>query len=184
MRPRSHVSLNGWKLALIVCFGLASSAQAAAPAVAVSQSDQPGIQAEPIRPDVWKNASKKAITSAEIDEMIGKELKNAGITPAPLAGDEQFLRRVYLDLAGKPPTVQEIKDFVADKDSRKRSKVIDKLLDGDAFARNWARYWQDVMSARLVANFQSRALQRPFERWLTEQIKKNVSWADVTRDML
>src|SRR4051794_19065288 len=107
MRPRSHVTLTGWKLALIVCFGLASSAQAAAPAVAVSQSDQPGIQAEPIKPEVWKNASRKAITSAEIDEMVLKELKAAGITPEPRSGDEQFLRRVHLDLAGKPPTVQQ-----------------------------------------------------------------------------
>src|SRR5262245_54719803 len=117
MRPRNHVTLKGWKLALIVCFGLAFSAQAAAPPRVASQTEQPGLQAEPIKAEVWKNASKKAVTSAEIDEMILKELKNAGVTPAPRSSDEQFLRRVYLDLAGKPPTVQEIRDFVADKDA-------------------------------------------------------------------
>src|SRR5205823_9463324 len=97
--------------------------------------------------------------------------------------DEQFLRRVTLDLTGKLPTPTEISSFVADTEARKRVKVIDKLLDSDAFAHHWARYWRDVIAAR-VQDRRGLALQNAFDKWMTEQLKANRPWDEIVRAML
>src|SRR5262249_55672633 len=129
MQARSRVTLNGWRLALIAAFGFILPLQAAAPP---TKGGGRGITPSAVQEDAWKKAPKKAVPSAEIDELISKELKKAGLEPAPLTTDEQFVRRVYLDLWGKPPSVEQIRAFVEDKDANKRAKLIDKLLEGDA----------------------------------------------------
>src|SRR5262249_30039480 len=70
-----------------------------------------------------------------------------------------------------------------DKDPRKRAKTIDQLLDSDAFADHWARYWRDVIAAR-VQDRRGRALQNAFEKWLTKQIVTNQGWDQIVRAML
>lgn len=142
------------------------------------------IAPEPIPTSAWKEAPKKAVTSAEIDAMIEAGLKKAGLKPGPVVSDERFLRRVYLDLWGRPPSLDEVNDFLADKSPSKRSRVIDKLLDGDAYSRHWAGYWNDVIGMRLVGNFQGRILARSFQMWLGQQLKKNRPWNEITSDLL
>ena len=166
-------------LALLAGMSLTPALRAADPTKA-----EGGLKAEPIKVALWKGASKAALTSGEIDELLFAKLREAGITPAPVVGDEQFVRRVYLDLCGKPPNPPTVRAFVADADSKKRAKLIDQLLESDDYAKNWARYWQEVMSARLINNIQSRFLVRSFDKWMAEQLKKNRSWADITRDIL
>ena len=58
--------------------------------------------------------------------------------PAPQAGDAEFLRRVCLDLTGMPPSVDEVREFLADKTAEKRARKIDRLLSDPLFARQWA----------------------------------------------
>src|SRR6516165_6643893 len=70
---------------------------------------KPGYPSHPdaknvkITPDAWKTAPRKPLTPPEVDELLSKELKNDKLTPAPLTTDEQFIRRVTLDLTGKLP---------------------------------------------------------------------------------
>src|SRR5579864_1743269 len=80
--------------------------------------------------------SEKEIAK-QIDAALGKA--NSAPLPAP-ADDATFLRRVSLDLTGKLPTPKEVEDFLADKDSNKRARKIDQLLNSDAYAVNWGRY--------------------------------------------
>jgi hypothetical protein len=178
---RDKQAISGaWPLTLLVGLSLAVGLGAAEPS---AKPDRAIIPA-PVPEAVWKNASQKPITSAEIDELIVKRLRAAGVQPAPVIGDEQFIRRVHLDLCGRLPGLAEVLAFLADKDPQKRAKLIDRLLDSPAYSRHWARYWQDVMSARFINNFQSRILARSFERWMTEQFGKNRPWSELTRDML
>ena len=122
-------------------------------------------------------------TSAEIDRLVLKELLANKIEPAPLTTDEQFIRRVTLDLTGELPNTADITAFLADKDPQKRAKLIDKLLDTDKFARYWSRYWRDVIAARVVDR-RNLIAARSFEEWLFEQLKSNKSWSEITRTML
>jgi hypothetical protein len=172
--------------------------QAAPPAKKPAQppAKKPGFQKPDDRPtappapraslltnEAWVNAPLTPVKSEEIDRLVGRELQAEGIKPAPLTTDEQFLRRVTLDLTGRLPAPAAVLGFVADKDPHKRAKVIDKLLDSDDYARHWARYWRDVIAAR-VADGRGRALQNAFDQWMTQQLKSDQGWDQIARAMI
>lgn len=136
-----------------------------------------------LRTESWQQASTAAIEPGEIDRLLDAELQRLQIEPAPRTTDEQFLRRVTLDLTGKLPVPAELGDFVADSDPYKRAKIIDRLLESDEYARHWAAYWRDVLTARLTDR-RGLALARPFEEWMYRQLKANRSWGEIARALI
>lgn len=86
------------------------------------------------------------------DEIFGK-MKRDGIVWTAAAGDEEFLRRVSLDLTGQIPTAQKVKDFVADTRSGKRDLVVDELLASEEFVERWTLWFGDlVQNVQVTAN--------------------------------
>jgi hypothetical protein len=143
----------------------------------------PGPRASVLHSDAWTTVPPTPAKPAEIDALVLKELKATGITPAPRTSDEQFLRRVTLDLTGELPLPADVTEFVADKDPNKRARLIDKLLASDEFAQHWARYWRDVITAKLTDR-RGIALSRPFEAWMAEQLRHNKSWGEIARALI
>ncbi len=80
-----------------------------------------------------------------IDKLVFAKQQELQLNPAPLATDEVFLRRVYLDTIGALPTADEARAFLDSKDPHKRAKLIDKLLERDEYAAFWALKWADVL---------------------------------------
>ena len=68
------------------------------------------------------------------------------VAVSPQLGDAAFLRKVYFDVIGVPPTESELQNFLADKAPDKRTKMIDRLLADDRWADGWLPYWQDVLA--------------------------------------
>ncbi len=136
-----------------------------------------------LKEEDWQRASVKPIEAGEIDALIARKPQTRNIEPVALTTDEQFIRRVTLDLTGQLPTVTDITEFVASKDSGKRPTLVDHLLESDAYARHWARYWRDVVSSR-ITNRRSMGLTRSFEEWLYEQFRDDRNWGEITRDIL
>jgi hypothetical protein len=124
------------------------------------------------------------LTPDDIDRMLAAHLKDEGVAPAKLASDEDFLRRASLDLAGKLPEPDAVLAFARDDDPRKRAKLIDRLLDSDDFARNFARYWRDVIGYR--ATFEQRFLvhYESLEAWLADQVRADRPWDEIARAMI
>jgi hypothetical protein len=133
--------------------------------------------------EAWQQAPLKAVSPDEIDLLVAKELQTSKVQPAPRTSDEQFIRRVTLDLTGELPLPADVTEFVADSGGDKRAKLIDKLLGSDEYARHWARYWRDVIAAR-VTDRRGLALARGFEDWLFEQLKSNKGWDQIARAMI
>ena len=131
----------------------------------------------------WLKASTTPLAPGEIDRILAAEQAAAGVKPVARTTDEQFIRRIHLDLTGRLPDPPDVLAFIADRDSAKRGKLIDKLLDSDDFATYWAAYWREVVAVRLT-NFQGRGLQRNFERWLVKSFKENKRWSEMVREML
>ncbi len=102
---------------------------------------------------------------------------------APVINDERFVRRVHLDLVGRPPSAMEVRDFTADKTTSKRARLIDRLLTTEAYARKWARYWKNVIFFEATAN-RNRTNPKALEDWLTEQFKKGVSWDAIVAELV
>ncbi|MCA9258817.1 MAG: DUF1549 domain-containing protein [Planctomycetales bacterium] len=69
-------------------------------------------------------------------------------SPAPIADDATFLRRVWLDVVGDIPTPEHLVAFEFDRSSDKRRRVVQGLLGDEHYGLNWARYWRDVILAR------------------------------------
>ena len=78
---------------------------------------------------------------AFIDKLIEEGWKKAGVKPAKPASDEEFLRRVYIDLVGRIPNVQEATAFLSMRESDKRGKLIEYLLEHPDFGKNFATQW-------------------------------------------
>jgi hypothetical protein len=137
-----------------------------------------------VMPPEWKSAAKTRLTPADLDRILSKEQKADKLRPSARTTDEQFIRRVHLDLTGKLPPPSEVKGFVESSDSQKRSKLIDKLLASDDFSRFQARYWKDVISSR-ATDPRVRGFGDPlFEKWLITQFKENKSWGQMAQAML
>ena len=119
----------------------------------------------------------------QVDRLLADQLGQAGVELAPRAPDEDFLRRVSFDLAGIAPSPEEVSLFSLDPDADKRAQVIDRLLQSDAYAVNWARYWRDVIFSRAVEQ-RAQISREAFEEWMGGQLRDNASWADITTRLL
>ncbi len=175
--PFSSRRLGGGLLAVLAL-------TAGARAEEKNRPEPPKAASALVRMEDWRAAATTPLTAEEIDRLIARELQAAKVPTSPRTTDEQFLRRVTLDVTGRLPTARQVAEFVADADPAKRARVIDRLLDSDDYARHWARYWRSVISAKVTANVFGQRLARPFETWMTGQLKENKSWAEVARAML
>jgi Protein of unknown function (DUF1549)/Protein of unknown function (DUF1553) len=132
----------------------------------------------------WLKASTKPLEAGEIDRLINAELSRLSVKPAAKTTDEQFIRRVYLDLTGKLPTAAELTEFAADKSTDKRAKLIDRLLESEEYARHWGQYWRSVITTRSTIDFRLQQVVPQYERWMTAQYKANKSWAEIAREQI
>lgn len=132
----------------------------------------------------WLKYSTKPLARGEIDRLVNAELAKVGVKPAARTTDEQFIRRVYLDLTGTLPTPADIKEFATSKAADKRAKLIDKLIDSNDYAKHWSQYWRIVITSRTQADFRLNAFVPHFELWMREQLKENKSWDHIAREML
>ena len=105
-----------------------------------------------------------------IDRHLESAWATGRITPAAPAEESEWLRRVYLDLAGRIPTVQETRSFLADRREDRRSRLVEKLLDGPRFTSHFATVWTALLlpeaSANLQIRFQAPAFERKMQEWL------------------
>jgi hypothetical protein len=136
-----------------------------------------------ISEQTWQKAARTPLKVGEIDQLLAAKFKEHKITPAKLTSDEQFIRRVTLDLTGHLPMPADVEEFLADKSPNKRAKLIDSLLETDEYAEHWARYWSAVISTRLP-DLRGQLLVRSFNKWLAGELKKNTSWGDITSAMI
>lgn len=118
----------------------------------------------------------------EIDRLVFGRLHALQIHPSKLCGDETFLRRAFLDLAGHVPTADESRAFVADSDPSKRARLIDDLLERPDFAEFWAIKWSDLLRN------EERTLDRKgvanLHAWLRNAHADNVPLDDLVRKLL
>ncbi len=117
-----------------------------------------------------------------IDRHVDAKLKKVEILPSPLADDAEFLRRVYLDLIGIPPTPEQVQAFLAEPGETrlKRSRWIDNLMARPEFVDHWAVKWGDLFqnTRKLVGEKgvweyrdwirRSLAENKPYNEWVRE----------------
>jgi hypothetical protein len=108
-----------------------------------------------------------------VDEQLTAAWKDKKVSPASLADDATFLRRLYLDLVGTIPTHDEAAAFLADASAGKRDQLIAKLLDDPRFAAQQALQWDLVLFGRQPANPDATRNRTLFRDWLTAKFTAN-----------
>ena len=136
-----------------------------------------------IEPNKKFRMSVDQIKSASlwVDRTVGGALLKNGIQPNKQTDDFVFVRRVYLDVAGRIPTDGEARDFLNDKDPEKRRKLIDQLLVSDGYRSHLFNWMADLLRHRGKLR---RSNFNHYERWLKDQIAKNSPWNDMVYAML
>jgi hypothetical protein len=126
-----------------------------------------------------------AVARGRIDELVFAHLAKAGVASAGLSSDEVFLRRACLDTIGTLPTAQEAATFLASTDPKRRTALIDQLLQRDEFPVYWAMKWSDLLriKAEFPINLWPTAAQE-YYRWLRESLEKNKPYDQFARELL
>lgn len=121
-----------------------------------------------------------------IDTHIAAKLAKESVSATDIAGDEEFLRRVTLDLTGAIPTAAEVNAFVADTAADKRAKKIDALLKSDAFVDRWTMWFGDlVQNVQIATNSREYYLGRNvYYTWIKESIRANKPYDAMVRELL
>jgi len=148
-----------------------------APVAAAPAKPEPTPAAKPVAVAVRKpaQAPKSAAELAKmIDEHINKTLVEAKLSASPICSDEEFVRRVYLDITGVIPTGDQAKAFLDSTEPNKRGKLIDDLLASSNYGRHMADIWQAKLYPKDSAN--RFVLKEPFVQWLRDEFNKNTPW--------
>lgn len=93
------------------------------------------------------------------------------VAPPPLLNDAQFLRRVFLDTVGQPPSESEVRAFLGDSATDKRTRIIDQLLADERWADHWMSYWQDVLAENPTLINPSLNTTGPFRWFLYDSLR-------------
>jgi len=118
-----------------------------------------------------------------IDEAVHRKLLKLRINPSDRCGDEEFLRRVSLDICGVLPTADEYRSFIASTDADKRAHLVDALLDRKEFVEMWVMKWSELLMIRTSQQISYKAMLL-YYNWLQERIQANVPIDHMVRELL
>jgi hypothetical protein len=130
-------------------------------------------------------ASSYDTPRGRIDEWIQAALGKEHLAPAPPCSDAVFIRRVFLDLIGTLPTADEVRDFLDDRSSGKRAKLVEQLFLREEFADFWAMRWCDML--RVKAEFPINLWPNPaqaYHRLLRTAVKNRLPLDRLARSLL
>ena len=116
-----------------------------------------------------------------IDQQIRQGWQDNEIEASAAASDEEWVRRIYLDLLGRIPTMEEARKFRADESPRKRSVLTEELLEHEDYVRNFTTVWSNNCIGRGAPQRVSRT---GMEKFFREAFAKNRPWNEIVVDIV
>ncbi len=120
-------------------------------------------------------AQAKTLTPEQrIDALIEANLKKIGMEPNAAIDDPTFLRRIYLSIAGRIPTIEEAEAFHSAKYPNKRERLIEDLLNSDAFSSHFYNFWADIL--RVTEDGPGKNAVYNYQLWLKKSLSENMPY--------
>jgi len=125
---------------------------------------------------------RNRLAAAKIDSLVEAKYKHFNIEPNPLTTDEQFVRRIYLDITGTIPTYEQTVVFLDSQDEHKRQKLIDTLLNSPGYASHFFNYWANIL--RLQDFPENNLPAATYIEWVKQELRDNAPYDEWVREML
>jgi WD40 repeat protein/mono/diheme cytochrome c family protein len=129
---------------------------------------------------VWKEPP----AWGEIDKLVAAKWQRMKIEPSEVCTDLEFIRRIYLDLTGLPPSPDDIQAFLSDPHEMrvKRDEMIDKLIGSPEYVDFWANKWSDLLQCN--SKFLGTQGAELFHNWIRGEVEKNTPYDQFVRKIL
>lgn len=161
---------------------ISRNAELVAPSSKQSDAAAPSSKRRAVAPPPASTFTARNFIDTEI---FGKMVRDNINWTIP-ATDEEFLRRVTLDLTGQIPAPDKVKSFIADSTPDKRDRAIDDLLNSDGFVDRWTQWFGD-----LVGNVQATANIREYYQgrnayynWMRDSFASGKPYDQMVRESL
>lgn len=118
----------------------------------------------------------------KIDELLKARWKAEKISPARIANSADFIRRLYLDIAGRIPPIEVAQEFLYSRDPAKKANYIDRIVKTPDYAEHWANVWADILIGPEL--MQPMVNRQALIEWLDGQLRKNTPFDQVVRELL
>ncbi len=117
-----------------------------------------------------------------IDDLIYEKLRKTATESSPQCDDATFMRRVFTDLIGRLPTVQEAREFLDTQHPNKREYLIDRLLSRPEYVDHWATLWADLLRPNPYRVGIKAVLN--YDNWIRQQLRENVPYDEFVRRLI
>lgn len=157
--------------------------------VCASPIAHPQTEPNPLTPSVAGQASvpPAANQSARVEHMnalLRKRWRDAGIEPSSDCDDRVLVRRIYLDLAGRIPSPDELDMFVDDTSEKKVEALIQRLLASEDFVQHFTDVFDALLMGRGSAQKYEQRKNSQWRAWLERVFRENRPWDEVTQEIL
>jgi len=125
-----------------------------------------------------------AETAAQIDRLFESAWQREQVVPAEIASDQEFIRRIYLDLAGRVPAVSEVREFLASSEASRRNDIVEELLQDPAYIRHMTIVWRNALIPQAMTQQEFRPLIPGFDAWLWERLADNIPYDQIVREII
>lgn len=138
-------------------------------------------------PSAWKPVAATQLGRQPIVDHLDRVLADLwaaeGVTPVAMADDEEILRRAYLDLVGRTPSVSEVRAYLGDRSSDRYEQLVERLLASPDHASHLATVWRTFLIPEGV-DLTAFGGVEAFDRWLADRFASDDSYDEVVRSLL
>ena len=138
---------------------------------------------QPIPPPVFAASESR---DHIIDRFVDAQLATVGLTPNPPAQPARLIRRVFLDLIGLPPTVEQVDAFVADPSEQAYAAIVEELLASPSYGERWAVHWLDLARYADSEGYQRDAPRSmwAYRDWVIDALNRDLPFDQFTIEQI
>lgn len=137
-------------------------------------------------PDNLKYERPQLAENNYIDTLVNNKLHKLRILPSGVCSDQDYIRRLYVDVVGLLPTPQEVRTFVADANPKKREALVDQLLQRKEFTEMWVMKWSELLQMHSTDNNEGTYYKNVllYYNWLQDRLANNIPMNEIVVELL
>ena len=144
----------------------------------LAEESAPAGQKVPLTEETIRAAAKR------IDELVAQSCKEHEVTLNAAISDEVFVRRIYLDLAGRVPSVEETRAFLGNTYAAKRDRLIEELLGSEGHVSHAYNYWADVLRVNDSLGNNGKSNEAAYRLWIKDALRQNKTYDQMVYELI